>query len=52
MKWNITIIDNNINNEPNKVYKNNKYEALIFSLLAPQIPTIKNKGINTLSKKT
>jgi hypothetical protein len=41
---------NNINKEPAKVYKNNKKAALILLLLLPQIPTIKNNGINTLSK--
>jgi hypothetical protein len=45
-------IANNINNDPAKVYKNNKNAALILLALAPHIPTIKNKGINTLSKNT
>jgi len=40
-----------MNKDPAKVYKNNKKAALILLALAPQIPTIKNKGINTLSKK-
>jgi hypothetical protein len=42
---------NNINKEPPNVYKNNKKAALILFWLAPHIPTIKNNGINTLSKK-
>ncbi len=46
----ITNIANNINNDPAKVYKNSKKAALILLALAPQIPTIKNKGIKTLSK--
>ena len=40
-----------MNNEPNKVYKNNKKAALTLAALAPQTPTMKNKGIKTDSKK-
>jgi predicted ATP-grasp superfamily ATP-dependent carboligase len=40
-----------INKLPVRVYKNNKNAALTLADDAPQIPTIKNKGINTLSKK-
>jgi hypothetical protein len=44
-------IENNINKEPNKVYKNSKNPALYLLSLDPQIITNKNKGIRTLSKK-
>ena len=37
--------------DPNNVYKKSKKAALTLAALAPQTPTIKNKGINTLSKK-
>jgi hypothetical protein len=33
------------------VYKNSKKAARTLAAEAPQIPTIKNKGISTLSKK-
>ena len=41
-----------MNNDPNSVYRNNKKLARIRVSLAPQIPTIKNKGTSTDSKKT
>lgn len=40
-----------MNKDPNNVYKNSKNAALTLAELAPQTPTIKNKGIKTLSKK-
>jgi hypothetical protein len=43
---------NSINNEPNNVYRNNKKLARIRVSLAPHIPTTKNRGTNTDSKKT
>jgi hypothetical protein len=43
---------NNINKDPNNVYKNSKKLARILVSPAPQIPTIKNNGIKTASKKT
>ena len=48
----ITRKANNINNEPNNVYRNSKNEARTRSALAPQIPIIKNSGISTDSKNT
>jgi hypothetical protein len=44
-------IANNINKLPANVYKNSKKAALFFLSLPPQIKIIKNKGINTDSKK-
>ena len=40
-----------MNKEPNKVYKNNINDALTLANPLPQIPIIRNRGINTLSKK-
>jgi hypothetical protein len=40
-----------MNRLPAKVYKKNKNAALNLLLLPPQIIIIKNKGINTDSKK-
>jgi len=42
-------IATNISIELTKVYKNKKYEALIFLSLDPKIPTIKYMGIKTAS---
>jgi hypothetical protein len=42
---------NSVNIDPNIVYKYNKYDAYIFLSRDPHIPTIKNKGKTTHSKK-
>ena len=44
-------IENNMNKDPNKVYKKSKNPALYLLSLDPQIMINKNKGIRTLSKK-
>ena len=43
---------NNINRDPNNVYKNSKKLARVLVINElPHIPTIRNNGINTDSKK-
>jgi len=41
-----------MNSEPNSVYRNRRKEARTRVTLPPQIPTIRNSGIRTLSKNT
>lgn len=44
--------DSSINSDPNSVYRNNRKLARTRAGVAPQIPTIRNSGINTASKAT
>ena len=48
----ITRKASNMNNDPNSVYRNSKNDARIRVSLAPQIPTMRNSGTSTDSKKT
>ena len=48
----ITKNANSMNNDPNSVYRKSKKLARIRVSVAPQIPTIKNNGTSTDSKKT